>query len=416
MPTRMSGVPLTSEPPYRALLRQPQVRWQAVSGLLAQVTQGASGVGIILVVRQHTGSVALAGGVVGVLSIAAGIARPLQGRLIDRRGAAGVVAATGVGHAAALAAIVLLAGVQAPGAALLALGAAAGIFLPPISTAMRVGWGQRLGADDRTAAYSLVYLVQELAILAGPLILAAVIAAASSSAAVLVVAGITAVGGLWFASSAGSRSPHAPGATVVAVSVLRSRGARLLIAISVLLGGVIGGLEVVAPTLAIAHRQPAASGLLIAALSVGGIIGALVYAGRRWRSEPPARLVVLLAGLTVAVLLADIPAALVAVGALLLVAGLAINPSLTTISLLIDRHTPGGAVAEAFGWLSTGIAGGTGAGSAIAGAVSAHGGSARPAFVVAAVAAAAAAATASLGRSILSRPGSRAASSSRQSP
>src|SRR5205085_5768199 len=109
----MSGVPLTSESPYRVLLRQPQVRWQAVNGLLVQVTQGASGVGIILVIRQHAGSVALAGGVVGALYVAAGLAGPLQGRLIDRRGAAGVVAATGAGHAAALAAIVLLAGARA---------------------------------------------------------------------------------------------------------------------------------------------------------------------------------------------------------------------------------------------------------------------------------------------------------------
>jgi MFS family permease len=95
------------------LLRVPAVRWQALSGLLAQVTQGASGIGIILVVRQHTGSLALAGGVVGALSIAAGVARPLQGRLIDRRGAAGVIAGTGLGHAAALVAIVSLAMVPA---------------------------------------------------------------------------------------------------------------------------------------------------------------------------------------------------------------------------------------------------------------------------------------------------------------
>jgi predicted MFS family arabinose efflux permease len=372
-----------------------------VGGLLAQVTQGASGIGIILVVRQHSGTVALAGGVVGVLSIAAGIARPLQGRLIDRRGAGGVVAATSAGHAAALAAIVLLSDVHAPGVALLVLGAVAGVFLPPISNAMRVGWGGRLGADDRTAAYSLVYLVQELAILAGPLILAAVVVAADSSAAVLVVAGITVVGGLWFASYASSPGPGGPGGTGPAVSVLRSRGVRVLVLLAVLLGGVIGGLEVAAPTLAIAHRHPAASGLLIAALSVGGIVGAAVYAGRRWRAEPQVRLVLLVACLSVAVLLAGVPTMLVAVGALLLAAGLAFNPSLTTLSLLIDRHTPGSAAAEAFGWLSTGIAGGTGAASAIAGAVTPHGGSARPAFVVAGVAAAAAAGAAVMGRGAL---------------
>jgi MFS family permease len=73
--------------PYRVLLHSPAVRWQALTGLLAQTTQGAGGIGIILVIREHHGSLALAGAVVGVLSVAAGVARPVQGRLIDRRGA-----------------------------------------------------------------------------------------------------------------------------------------------------------------------------------------------------------------------------------------------------------------------------------------------------------------------------------------
>jgi MFS family permease len=396
---------IRSEPPYRSLLRQPEVRRQAASGLLAQVTQGASGVGIILVVRQHTGSLALAGAVVGALSVAAGIARPMQGRLIDRRGAAGVVAGTGLVHAAALAAIVAAAAGPAPGAVLVLCGVVAGISLPPISSAMRVGWGQRIAADERTAAYSLVYLVQELAILGGPLILAAIIAAVDAAAAVLVIAVITAVGGLWFASVTTSPADGGPEAMMSSVDVLRSRGVQLVVGIALLLGGVIGALEVAAPALALAHHQPAASGLLIAALSIGGIGGAAVYAGRRWRPEATRRLVVLLACLTITVALAGLPTALVLVGALLLFSGVAINPSLTTISLLVDRHVPGGAAAETFGWLSTGIAGGTGAANAIAGAVTQHGGSARPAFIVAAVAAAAATALAAVSRATLGSSG-----------
>jgi predicted MFS family arabinose efflux permease len=392
---------LASEAPYRALLRKPQVRWQAISGLLAQVTQGASGVGLILVIREHTGSLALAGGVVGALSIAAGVGRPLQGRLIDRRGAAGVVAIAGGGHALALGAIVWFAALHAPGIVLLALGALAGINLPPISTAMRVGWGERIDADDRTAAYSLVYLVQELAILGGPLILAAAVATAGASAAVLLIAGITATGALWFAACSASPRPQGRGRSEANVHVLRSRGVRILILIAMLLGGVIGAVEVAAPTLALSHRQPAASGLLIAALSVGGVGGAAVYASRRWQSGAAARLIALLGLLTISVSVAGTTTSLVVVGVLLLAAGLAINPTLTTISVLVDRHSPGRTAAEAFGWLSTGIAGGTGAASAIAGAVTQRGGSAGPAFLVAAVSALAAMAAAAACRSRL---------------
>jgi predicted MFS family arabinose efflux permease len=408
----MSGVPRSSEPPYRMLLRLRPVRRQALSGLLAQVTQGASGVGIILVVKQHTGSLVLAGGVVGALSIAAAVARPVQGRWIDRRGAAGVIAGTGLAHAAALAAIVLLAMVPAPGFVLIALGVAAGVSLPPVSTAMRVEWGGRVGGDDRTAAYSLVYLVQELAILGGPLILAIVIATAGAPAAVLTVAAITALGALWFASSTGPPAGRGSAAVAPAGSVLRSQGVRVLVVIAVLLGGVLGALEIAAPTLATAHRRPAASGLLIAAVAIGGIAGAAAYATRRWRSGPALRLIALLAWLTVAIALAAaVGESLLAVGALFLIAGLAINPSLTTISLLIDRHTPERTVAEAFGWMSTGIAGGTGAANAIAGAVTPHGGNARAALLVAVVAAAAATTVAATSHSKLGEPRQRRAPS-----
>jgi hypothetical protein len=51
-----------------------------------------------------------------------------------------------------------------------------------------------------------------------------------------------------------------------------------------------------------------------------------------------------------------------------------------------------------------GIAGGTGAANAIAGAVTQHGGNARPAFIVAAVAAAAATTVAATRRSKLGEP------------
>jgi predicted MFS family arabinose efflux permease len=266
---------------------------------------------------------------------------------------------------------------------------------------MRVGWGERVGADERTAAYSLVYLVQEVAILAGPLLLAAVIAVANASAAVIVIGALTAAGAFSFAASARLPAGHRFAPAVSAGSALRSRGVQVLVVIAVLVGGVIGALEVAAPTIATAHRDPAASGLLIAALAVGGITGALAYAARRFGSDPALRLVALLGWLmVVALLLAGAEPALLAVGALLLLGGLALNPALTTISLLVDRRTPGPTAAEAFGWLSTGIAGGTGASNAIAGAVTQHGGSARPAFVVAAVAAAAATAAAAAARGV----------------
>jgi MFS family permease len=387
---------------YRTLLAPRAIRWQVVSGLLAQVTQGAGAVGIILVVREHTGSLALAGGVVGSLAVAAGLARPVQGRLIDRRGTRSVMAASGVIHALALGGIVGLARVHAVGGWLIFLGCAAGLALPPVSTAMRVEWAAAAGAD-RTATYSLVYLTQELAILTGPLLLAGLIAVASPSVALGALAALAGAGSLGYALAA--RSPdgeRAPAASPRAV-VLRISGMWRLLAVALLVGGVIGGLEVAVPTLATAHHEPAAAGILIALLSVGGIIGATIYGNRSWHARPTSRLLWLLGLLMVSLGVMLAATGVWLVGALLLLAGIPLNPAITTFSLLVDQHVPARAAGEAFGWLSTALSGGTGAASAVAAVVAQHQHDAQAAFVVAAIAGAGAVVATLLGRRALNR-------------
>jgi MFS family permease len=201
-----------SSPPH-SVLRRPGAVLQGGAGLVAQLTQGAATIGIVLVVHQHGGSLALAGAVAGALAIAAGISRPVQGRLMDRRGAAGVMIVCGVLHPVALMGVVGLSLLHGPGALLLALGAIAGLALPPVSTAMRVAWGEAVAVEDRTAAYSMVYLTQELALLTGPLIFAVITAATSASVGLVAVAAVSGAGTVAFAASVRSadwRRPQAP--------------------------------------------------------------------------------------------------------------------------------------------------------------------------------------------------------------
>jgi MFS family permease len=382
---------------YRVVLRTAAVRSEAIAGLFAQVTQGAAGVGLILVVRGHTGSLALAGAVVGALAIAAGIARPLQGRLIDRRGTAALMSICGVVHAAALVGIVILADVHGPGALMIALGVVGGGALPPVSTSMRVVWGAAFPAEERTAAYSLVYLTQELSILVGPLVLSGLLAVSDASLAMIAVAALAGAGTLSFAAMVGERGRElmvgdrggelGPRNAGGLGTVFREPGMRALVAVAFLTGGLVGALEVGAPTIAAAHHAPTASGLLIAAVAVGGIIGALIYGGRRWSSAPSRRLLLLFGALTITMTAMVAVGNLVLLGTLMLLCGLALNPALTTTSVLADDHVSRAAAAEAFGWLSSGISGGTGAASAITGALTSTS-HPQTAFVIAAIIAA----------------------------
>lgn len=351
-------------------------------------------VGLILLVHEQTGSLALAGVVVGAVWIAAGLSRPVQGRLIDRRGPGTVMAACGVVHAAALAAIVGLSALHAPGSLLVLFGALTGLALPPVSAAMRVAWAEVASPGERGAAYSLVYLVQEVAILTGPLLLAALVATVSVSAALLVIAAVTVVGTVGFASRAPPADARLSGLQRSDHAVLRIRAMQVLLAVAVLLGATIGGIQVGAATFATARGAPAAAGLLIASLSVGGIIGAAIYGSHRWRAASSTRLLVLLAWMTVALVCTTGANGFVVLAVLLIVAGVPFNPALSTLSLLVDQHVPAGSAGESFGWLSTGIAAGTGVGSALAAALAQHQHHSRPAFILAGAAGAAATAVA----------------------
>lgn len=387
--------------------RSRAIRWQALAGLLAQVSQGAAGAGIILVIREHRGSLALAGVVVAALWISAGVARPIQGRLIDRRGPAGVLAGCGLVHGAALAAIVIVAPAHPLGVVFVALGVAGGLALPPVSTTMRVAWGRAAGDGERTAAYSLVYLVQELALLTGPLILAGLVGAFSAPVALVAIGALAAGGSLAFAIAVDLPRLGEPGEASAEGPVLRLTAIRLLLAIAVLTGAIVGGIQVAAPTIAAEHHSPAAAGLLIAAVSVGGVIGALIYARGRWRSRPASRLLLLFGSVAVMLGLASAAGALVLVGVLLVLVGLPLNPAISTLSLVVDEHVPRRAAGQAFGWLSTAIAAGSGAGSVVAAALAQEARSGRAALLVTVVAAGGACAVSVAGRRVLGTSGTR---------
>ncbi|GAA3114475.1 hypothetical protein GCM10020001_037120 [Nonomuraea salmonea] len=229
---------MTGDLSYRKLLGLPGVAAQAVLGFLAQLTQQVAPIGIVLVTQQATGSLAFAGATAAAFGVGAGMGRPVQGRLMDRRGAGPVLAGTAVLHVAALLALLACARVGRPWWPLPLLAWSAGIGLPPISVSMRIAWGARMAAEGRTAAYSLVYLVQETAMMVGPLVFGLLIAVASSSLALGVVAGAAGAGTLAFARAL--RTGH--------VAAVRQRGRvftdrrmLMLLAVTTLLGAVVGG-------------------------------------------------------------------------------------------------------------------------------------------------------------------------------
>jgi predicted MFS family arabinose efflux permease len=248
-----------------------------------------------------------------------------------------------------------------------------GAAVPPLGAYTRAVWGEALRGRGELLqrTYALDAAGEEATLIVAPLVVAGIVAADSAGAAVLVAAG-----GLLAGTIASAR-------TSLAASLARRRvedavaprarlPAPLWLVIASLAGpgAALGTINVAVPALTRSAGAPASAGLLLAALGAGTAVASLVAGHVTWRRPPLVRLRLLqlaLAGtLAAAALSANEP---VMVGAVLVVAGMALGALFVTLYLLVDELTPRGAATRTFAWLVTANNGGLAFGAALAGIV-----------------------------------------------
>jgi len=376
---------------YAALAATPgALRFLALS-LPMRLPIGTVGLGTLLHLRELTGSIAYAGSVVGAQYAAMAATAPLLGRIVDRRGPRGVLAACGIVCPLALATMLAAGPLGLSKAAILALALVAGAFTPPLTVLVRTLWRMRL--DDpglRQTAFATDAVALELAYTVGPALIALALAfgmpggplalaLACTSAAVPIM---HASGGLawWRPSEAGERHFLGP---------LRDRRLLLLFATTFVFAVSFGTIEVAYPAFGRAAGADAWGPALLAICSIGSAVGGAVYGGLRLRvplaRQVPLSMVLFAAGLVAHVPIAD-PWKLALVAA---IAGFLIAPAMTMVSLLVADFAPSEYATEAFTWSTTAIVIGIGAGMAAAGTLAERFGT-PSAFALAAATAAAA--------------------------
>jgi predicted MFS family arabinose efflux permease len=373
--------------------------------VVARLPLAMFSIGLLVHAEHLTGSFAAAGVVVGALTMSQAIGGPLLGRLVDRRGQTTVLLAGGLVAAAALAAVATLPA-GTPVGVLVALAAALGLATPPVGACMRALFPAVLSDQHALrAAYAVEAAAVELTWVAGPPFVLLVGALWSTGAALGTAAAVLMIATAVFAAHPASRAWHpAPDATRPRGGSLRTPAMRTLVLVLVAVGVLFGATEVAVAVAADALDASAATGPLLGLWGVGSLVGGLVAARTGGGARTGAGLALLLAGLAAGHLaLAPAAGSVVALAALLPLAGAAIAPTYATVFAMVDRAAPPGTVTEAFAWLSTAIAIGASAGVASAGAVADAAGPA-PTFALAAGAAGAAALTAALRAQTLSRP------------
>jgi MFS family permease len=344
--------------------------------IIARLPLAMFSIGLLVHAQHLTGSFAAAGLVTAAYAVALGVGGPLLGRVVDRRGQTLVLLCSALSSAVLLGAIALLP-VGTTLGVLLALAAGIGFATPPVGACVRT-----LLSDPR--AFAVEATAVELTWVFGPP-LALGAGALFSTGAALAGAGAVLVGGtLMFAAHPGSRAWR-PAPKTSHGGSLRSPGMRTLTLVMLAVGVVFGAVEIGVAAAGEALGSAAAAGPLLGIWGAGSLLGGLLAARaaspRRAKSRRAAplrsipRLPALLVGLTAGHLALALAASnVIALAAVLFLAGAAIAPSYATVYALVERAAPAGTVTEAFAWLATAVAVGAAGGAAAAGSLAEHAG------------------------------------------
>ena len=361
---------------YAALLRGTGAAPALAASLVGRLALGVTGLALLLLTRQSTGSYAAAGLVAAAYASSFAVFAPLRARRADRDGPRGVLLACALLHPAVLGGLVLLAHAGA-GAVVLAVAAVlAGATVPPVGGVMRALWSGLVPAELLPTAYSLEAVVIELCFVGGPALVAGLTAVSGPSAAVLTSGALVLVGGTWLASTPACRAvrPH-PAHGGPGRGPLSSPAVRALLLTVGCVGAGFGALEVAMPAFTEAHGAgPGTAGVLLAVWSAGSVLGGLVYGAVHLPARPERQMPWLVTALAVGTVLPLLAGRPLLMGVLLAAYGLTIAPFSTCNSVLLARAAPAGSTTEAFAWSSSLIFGGAALGNAAGGWLVQHAG------------------------------------------
>jgi predicted MFS family arabinose efflux permease len=154
-----------------------------------------------------------------------------------------------------------------------------------------------------------------------------------------------------------------------------------LVSVLTAVGMLCGAVEVAVPA-----TTEALAGPLMGLWGLGSLAGGIITTRRGGGARTPAGLALVLAYLAAAHLaLVAGTDSVVALAAILFVAGSAIAPTCASVYAMVERVAPAGTVTEAFAWLATALSVGTAAGAAVGGTLVEQSGPAA-AFVLAGIA------------------------------
>ncbi|MEU4192931.1 MFS transporter [Kribbella sp. NPDC026611] len=353
---------------YRELWKTRGVVALLASALVARLPVLATMVPLSFLAKDAAGNFGWAGVVAGGYSIGTAVASVVWSRMADRRGARNVVIGTGMAWGLCMAITALL-----PNSWFRVLPLAAaltGMFVAPVTQALRANWPRVVQGRQLRAVYSLDATAQELLFLVGPLAGALMVSFASPRIGLLACAVAAAASVWWFGVNQQPPVPHneasGPRPTAKQLLLHRHRTAMLIAWACLVMGFASLSLGMVA--VADEHGNRLIAGVLETVAAVGSVTGGIVggaLPGRRtsavWR-----RMLVFTVLVAVCIF---VTGSVVALAVAMFAAGCLIAPTVAALYERVGALTPTSVHAEIFGWMQSGGMVGSAVGAAVAGAL-----------------------------------------------
>ncbi|AOX08551.1 MFS transporter [Pseudomonas putida JB] len=356
---------------YRELFQAKGAKGFALAGLLARLPLPMTGIGIITMLSQITGSYGLAGAVAATFVLTYALMSPQISRLIDRHGQGRLLpAAAGLSVLGIL--LLLACSYWRLADWTLFVGAALAGFMPSMSAMVRARWTAIYrGKAQLKTAYSLETVLDEVTFIAGPPISVGLSVAVLPQAGTLAAAVFLAIGVFALAVQVGTEPPvEADAATGQdSTSVFRLADIRLLTLLMVAMGLIVGTVDIVSVAFAEQMDMPAAASVVLSCYAIGSCVAGLVFGVLKL--DTPLHKLLLLDGLATAATTLPLLVVgnIIGLAIAVLVAGLFFAPTMIVAMSLVERIVPESKLTEGMTWLLAGLNVGVAGGAAASGQV-----------------------------------------------
>jgi MFS family permease len=345
---------------YSEIIKKPAVIRVVSSQLAARFPFGMMTLVFVLHIQGMTGSYAIAGLAVGLETLGVAIAGPMLGRWMTTFGVRRMLLISASISSATIFAIGLL---PLSPEYLVALCLLVGLSSPPIQSAVRTIYPTLVEKRQMGTLYALDASLQEIIWVIGP-VAATFIAASSNTTMGVVVMGLVQItGAIWFCSNPEISKIDLPKPSRRLGGVLKQK----IVVANTIIGGLLVGSFSGVEVGTVALFDKATAGWVIAALSLGSMIGGFAFGHRsRTRFALAKFLTTVTAGYVLVFFAPENP---IWLSITWFLAGLCVAPALGLLGAIIGATVKSQDAPEAYGWVGTGQTAGYAAAAAATGFV-----------------------------------------------